>query len=349
MVGVLHALGKQSMRIALLNLRKLWRKMPKGGKVWVILIGPTIRSFARLASLSRARGWETISSVKLEGFHTQIPAIKYLINLIPTKTISAILFSGHASGWMIGGWRRPQPLMSLEQFNRYVLDRFKPRFVAWNTCLMGSMASLYGLPSYVKVSIASPGLFPSKTVLYASQAFADSTAHKHQSIESWMVLANAMADEWHHGAKHDPVRCLLVFDVERVKKLAPIIRRLWPQLVFDKRAQIHNTPGDGQLFDLWTAARHFPQLQRKILECVKNSEQALVKTDCCFPCRRSRAMSVEARAPKKFMEIHANAKWTQFLGNVIHHPPSRPSHRSALPRHTRFPTIPRNIPPLTKR
>lgn len=354
---LLHALGVKTTRWAQRGLQKLVKQMPPDGKVWVIWIGPTVRSLALLAQVTREHGWQTIGHVKLSGFSSQVPAVKTLLSIlsssIPPHAISAVLYSGHASGWMLGGWRRPDPFMTLEEFNEIVLDRFRPQLVAWNTCLMGSLSTLYGLPSYVKFAIASPGLHPSKTLLYATQAFADSTAHARHVAASPLQtkrLARAMSAEWHHHASDDPERCILVFDVERVKKLAPAIRRAWPQLVFDKRAQLHNSPGDGHLFDLWTAARHLPELQRQVLKCVLNSRQALSKNDkttngsrCCFPCRRTRSMSVEARPPKKWQEIHGRAKWTRFLGVVAPHPRPKMSPPHALPKHTAFPTIPRNL------
>jgi hypothetical protein len=357
---LIHALGVKCTRVARRGLRELQRRMPPGGKIWVLWIGPTVRSVAAVGRVSRERGWETISQVKLAGPDTQIPAIKTLLRSIPRESISAVMFSGHASGWMIGGWRRPDPLMSLEEFNRYVLNRFRPRLVAWNTCLMGSMASLYGLPAYVKVALASPGLHPSKSLLYTTQAFANSTttATVARSLQKYFELGCVMAAEWHHCASEDPVRCLLVFDVDRVKKLAPAIRQLWPNLVFDKRSQLHNTAGDGHLFDLWTASRQFPHLQREILHCVRNSTQALAHTTrtpncrsktCCFPCKRTRAMSVEARPPKKWLEIQARSRWTRYLGNVAKHASPKATRRATQPTHTHFPVIPRNLHPSPRR
>jgi hypothetical protein len=165
-----------------------------------------------------------------------------------------------------------------------------------------------------------------------------------------------MAAEWHHHASEDPVRCMLVFDVEKVKKLAKEIRRHWSQLIFDKRSQLHNTAGDGHLFDLWTASRNIPELQQQVLHCVRNSQQALqhrptptphCRSDrCCYPCKRARAMSVEARPPKKWKNLHADSKWTRFLGNVITHPPPKPT--KLLYTQISFPTIPRNIIPRKK-
>jgi hypothetical protein len=334
---LLHSSGALDQRAHDRALRRLQSRMPSKGAVYVIQFGPTVRSMARCFRLV-STGIHVIHEARARS--TPKPVVSALRSLVRSLAVTVrtlkdrvdrVCFSGHGSGWVTGAWALRHPFLTLEEINRELLDWFRPPLLLLDTCMGGSMGGLYGLPSYVKIVVASPGLHP-YVAIFATHAFASSTTVNSDQLRS---VALGISNEWHHEASaSDATRCLLVFDLERVKRVAPLVRAAWPSLLFDKRAQLHQK--NANLFDLWTAARNLPHLQRALLSCVLNARSALQtpstsRAHCCSPCKRIRAMSVEVRVPKKWSALYLSSSWARFLNRSAraarhsHSPPRKAS------------------------
>jgi hypothetical protein len=253
--------------------------------------------------------------------------------------VDAIGVSAHASGWVTGPWKRKRPFLTLSELNRELFDRFRAKLVCFDACMMGTMSALYGMSNHVKITIASPGLHPYVSP-FGLNAFAQSTASTVSCDQNQIrVVAKAIVAEWHHYASSlDRNRCLLAFDVDRVKAVAKLVKQHWSRLMFDKRAQLHDK--DANLFDLWVAARDVPIVQSALASCVISGDEALnhlKSSRCCFACKRSRSVAVEARTPKKWQDIYTQTKWAKLMKNTHKHPPPKPTQ----PHHN--PLVPPNL------
>lgn len=326
---VLHASGPSDLKCIQRSLRTLGRHiLHNGGSkssfiFFIALFGPTIKSANHLFKCYNHNNH--INYLLLRQSNPNLPIqqqIQYLMSddhISVNHRIRAILFSGHGSGWVLGNWRPKQPpFITLEEFNNLILNKFKPKLMVWNTCMAGTMAAIYGLPKFVKIVVASPALHPYVDI-FATKAFAKAIEKHMITKQDCLKVALSLIPEWHHQASfYSPNRCLFVFDVDQVKKLASDIKKLWPQLIFDKRSQLHRK--DANLFDLWTSARNLPLLQHKIMKCILNHNIILNNNDsknnkktCCYPCKRSRGISIESHYPRKWIDIYEKTRWVQFL------------------------------------
>jgi hypothetical protein len=344
---LIHASGGYDYACASKSLRMLQQKLAPDTSVYVVWFGPTYKSIAVVGRLSKinktnsrpeslVEGWELLDWKKPSQNMDNLAILKSFVLRVPIKDITAVCILSHGSGWVFGPWKHRLPFLSLQQLNQIVLDRFKPELVCFDSCLAGGMSCLYSLGPYVRYCVASPSLHP-YTCLFEMTAFAHSMVHRDSRL-----CALQMAGEWHqkaHNIAKD--RCLLVFDVNKIKEIAPAIRSVWHELVFDRRAKL--SPKE-PTFDLWSAARNHPQLQKLIHSCVLNVRQALHE---CVPCKRVRGMSVELGTPKKWAHIYLANRWVRYLNdfpsaaNAKHLParhsyPKRNNHVGAL--------LPPNLP-----
>lgn len=296
-------------------------------KIYLMIVGPTKRSISESYVLSYQNGFQLIAQVQPR-CQTQAKkncerrdlahTIQCLVDAVHTheKKMDVFMFSGHSNSFILGRWvGYKHPLMSIEELNRIVLDRFRPKLAIFDSCAMGSMSSLYNLPTtYLEIVQASPSLHPYVSTIELNAIFTKTTSVK--------TLADAIAREWHHraGSRRDFDRCFLSFDMTKIRKVGVAIRKHWKDLIFDRRSQLDQK--DYFLHDTWTAARNIPTLQRLLESVTLNFGHAVsgtllpsdhVQKRCCAPCQRARSVSVETRTPGKWKRLFLNTKWIQFM------------------------------------
>ena len=324
------------------DLDDLQRRLPAGGSVVVLLFGPTSRSKAVAFTLTRS-GRALLDSVQLDGTHRYAQPLRRLLSHVPPGSIDAVGLSAHASGWVLGPWKGKHPFLTLEHLNREVFDRYRPALVVFDACMMGTMAALYPLSSHVRIAVASPGLHPYVSPFRTAAFVASVAPTALATLAAQRRMARRIVAEWAHASSFDRGRCMLAFDVRCVKRLAPSVRRHWPRLLFDRRAQLHDK--DANLFDLWTAARHIPDLQRRLERCVLPGCKPIHSDNnrrCCFPCQRVRSVAVEARVPGKWQHVYVRNEWARHMKGTHRH-----AHPQNAPPHPN-PRIPKNLRPRTR-
>jgi len=233
--------------------------------------------------------------------------VRFLLRFSQNKNVrfDTILFWGHGSGWVLGTWKKPDDFLSFTELNKELLVPFRPSVVAFDACFMGSFSTLFGIDSSVRYVIASPGLQP-----YYS--FLDCKAFFPKRNQSKLSFAIRLANEWltkSIHATHDKERCMLVFDVRFLQtRVAPLIKKHWSSMKFDKRAQVHHE--EARIFDVWTASRHLPHIQRLIRKAILN-----VPEHKSIPCWRVRGVTVDSKVFRKWVHLYDQSRWAKFLGS----------------------------------
>lgn len=323
---ILQACTRSDMQSVVESLKML-QQHTSFRPVMLLQFGPSMKNCPRLILMKKHRLqtlYSTCSTHDCESKHQRIASIRKCVALLLSKRIrfDKILFWGHGSGWVVGAWKRPREFLSLKELNQELFVPFQPKLLVFDACYMGSLACLMELSPSVKYLVASPGLQPYASFLELQSFF----HHKKNTLKQFAV---GLANEWMKWATlktGSQGRCMLVYDVQKIQTVvAPLVKQHWATMHFDKRAQVHRE--DARIFDVWSASRHLPDLQRAIRKTIVN-----VPEHEPIPCWRVRGLTVDSKVWRKWVHLYDKSRWARYLGpdHKTHHtvPKHDSTHRS---------------------
>jgi hypothetical protein len=312
---LVHAKGPTDARTSSENLKSFRKNMRSADFCYVIWTGHR-GSSAVTIRMSKTK-MDRLDSERLGAEETYAPKLLRLgrrladrIRKTGEEPISGFCYSGHGSSSVIGPWKRWRvPFLSIAQLGR-LIKPWKPRIVLFDSCYGGTINCLFNLPSFCSVAVASPASHPSILSMLQTKSMARSAKPIDQ--DGWLKLGCRIAAEFETISRGRPnFRCLLVFDLPKVRELAKVVKQRWPSLVFDRRSLA--VEDDGNLYDLHSAARNLPDLQRSLASAVANFDQAVVGRHRCRPCKRIRTMTTEARPQKKWQDLYNQSKFGRLI------------------------------------
>jgi hypothetical protein len=283
---------------------------------YIIRFGPTLTSWASLWFVQDNGRKTLLAETKCHGADSVVACIEQLLSAIPKHiSFDAFVYSGHGSSFALGRWKKTKaPFLTITELVQHVLRRIKVPVVIFDTCYGGSLSCLAELPKLVKHVVASPSFSPPLRLLDMPCM---TTSEMHMRQHKWPVeFLHCLVSEYlkqtdRHSQKY---RAVKYFRMDHVRSLIPKVVEAWPYLVFDSEARLDKE--DHNLFDVWTAARHLPALQKAILQSVRTDhhETKGLKTN-----EKVKGFSVEKRPPKKFTDHYVQTKWFQMLLNRYAH------------------------------
>jgi len=226
--------------------------------------------------------------------------------------IDAVCIWAHGSGWVLGPWKTKNlPFITTPDFVKYIVKPLQPRLLCYDACYMGSISSLYELPSSVEIVVASPAFHPYASILW-TRSFAN--LPKFTTKKSIANYAKRVVCEW-NTFTNEPFKCLLVFDNKYTYQIAKLIYKHKSELKFDKKySQIDKQ--ESNLHDLYTVARNIPELQKLILKSIQYTCPKCV--DACTT--KVHGISIEKHVPKKWQEYFYTTKWyKQIFSKINYH------------------------------
>jgi len=342
---VLQTCNRSDMDSARASLRTL-QSHKHFEPVMLLCFGPTMRECPSVCLLLKHQLVTLYtpcfgSSSQCLSKERRLQAIRACIQFLKRRDrtkYDQIMFWGHGSSWVLGSWKQPADFLTFAELNTEVFRPLNPRLVVFDACGMGSLSTLFGIDSRVKYVVASPGL-------QAYCSFLDLRSFFNVQNKSLKQFAIHMANEWLRASHAmDKARCMLVYNVKRIQHIvAPLIRRHWNTMQFDKRAQTHRE--DVRNFDVWTATRHLPHVQREIRKAILN-----VPRDKPIPCWRARGLSVDSKVTQKWVHLYDQSRWAKYLGRGhkrFHTIPHKDTTPRASYEYGRW--LPRNLYHLRKK
>jgi hypothetical protein len=276
----------------------------------VLLFGPTLRSKVVLTRVLAKES--TILEYLPSNEHSQVENTRYMIGRIKKLGYSPknLCFWGHGSGWVIGPWKTAKvPFMTITDFVNLVIIPLKIEFICYDACYMGSISSLYEHPEHVKVIVAAPAFHPYSSLMWVKSF---SRIPNLNTKMEMLKYASKLSCEWHIITKQK-FKCIMVFDTEKVKKIANEIKKHGKELLFDKKkSQIDKE--ESNLHDLSVVARNVSS----IIKLNKEITRATCKK-CVNSCtERVNGISIERHLPRKWQESFKATRWYKEIFSKVH-------------------------------
>ena len=298
----IHCPNGNDKKYGIRALKTMQKNLAKGNLVYVVWFGPTVLSECHLSVYSKDGHSEISRATNKNGIDDAVPNLeKFMKILVSQKVkIDAICIWSHGAGYGCSpwsGWTRP--LFQINDAIRIMVVPFNVKLVCFDACYQGGMSCLYELPDSVVACLASPAFHPYYSVI-STKAFGK--LKRLEDKEDVLRYARKINCEWHKNTKVS-WKCLLVFDMDMIRHIGPLVKKHVADLVFDKMSQIDNK--DANLHDLFAAARNVPILQTLVVGSFQPS-----CTKCINSCTlRVRGPSVEAHTPRKWIKAFISTKW----------------------------------------
>jgi hypothetical protein len=185
--------------------------------------------------------------------------LKYIKKNKDPKPI-AFSYYGHGGGVVIGPWN--DPLMTINKFTNIFLKKLTPKFVAFDSCYLGSIVSLYEVAKYTDYAIASPSWHP-YTSIATMPLFGKLPKSKegNSNIKQYIIDLTCQFGKVKNQPKY---ACLIAFDLEKLWNVVPKIKKL----VFKETANLKQH--DPNQYDLLLSVEKSIQSEIKQVVLSKN-------------------------------------------------------------------------------
>ena len=148
----------------------------------------------------------------------------------------AMTYYGHGGAVVVGPWNKPW--MGLKAFNEIFIKTVKPEIMAFDSCYLGSIVTLYEIEQNVKLVLASPAWHPGSSI---SELKLFGALPKYTSATKKAVLAKyaiALSCEFSTIKRLPKYSCLVAFDLTNLDKIVKKIDHL--ELIDDNNLKLRD-------------------------------------------------------------------------------------------------------------
>lgn len=300
----MHTPNHKDMKHGLRTLQKMQTQLHDNVGVVVLHFGPTVRSDATLTYTTRQTQVHLLTLPNSKGIDSVIPNIKQAVKTTKALKIpvTALCFWCHGSAVALSPWKKwKEPFLHITDVVQYLIKPLNTQLVCFDACFQGSMSSLYEMSDITEVVVASPAFHPYTSILTTS------TFGNLNQLSDPFKYAHALTCNWNDLTKA-PYKCLLVFDMVYIRKIAVFIKYHFDELKFTRATQIDKE--DANLHDIYHASLYTASSNMEYLQSLITKSIHATCSKCRTACtKKVKGPSMEAHLPRKWISDYQRTRW----------------------------------------